>query len=76
MVITNQLAPRLINDETLLPLSKLNIVDIFWVLFLTNLLKQDPACPGAYVHRLGAKTGVVLGTLAWGQFVGGKQDGE
>lgn len=53
-----------------------NIVDIFWVLFLTNLLKQDPACPGAYVHSPGAKTGVVQRTLAWGQFVGGKQDGE
>lgn len=50
-------------------------VDIFWVLFLTNLLKQDPACPGAYVHSLGAQTGVVLGTLALVQFVGGKQDG-
>lgn len=76
VVITNQPVPQLINDETLLPHCKHNMVDTFWVLFLTNLLKQDPACPGACVHSPGAKTVVVLGTLARGQFVGGKQDGE
>ncbi len=76
VVITDQPVPPLINDETPLPHCKHNIVDIFWVLFLTNLLKQDPACPGAYVHSPGAKTDVVLGKLAWGQFVGEKQDGE
>lgn len=79
MVITDQPVPQLINDETPLPHCKHNIVDIFWVPFLTNLLKQDPACPGACLHSLGAKTGVVLGTLAcWlgASFVGGKQNGE
>lgn len=76
VVITNQPVPQLINDETLLPHCKHIMLDTFWVLFLTNLLKQDPACPGACVHSPGAKTVVVLGTLAWGQFVGGKQDGE
>lgn len=76
VVMTDQPVPQLINDETPLPHCKHNIVDIFWVLFLTNLLKQDPACPGDCVHSPGAKTAVVQETLAAGQFVGGKHDGE
>ena len=72
VVISSQPVPQLSGDGTLLPHCKHNKDDTFWVLFLTNLLKQDPACPGACAHRPRAKTVVVPGTLARGQFVGGE----
>lgn len=74
MVFGHSVQPvsQLINDETLHPHCKHNMLDTFWVLFLTNYLKQDPACPGACVPNPRGMT-VVLGTLALGHFVGGER---
>lgn len=68
----NQPVSQLINNETLHPHCKHNLLDTFWVLFLTNHLKQDPACPGACVPNPQGMTVVVLGTSASGHFVGGE----
>ena len=44
---------QFINDETTLLERKHDIVDIFWVLCSTALLKQDPACPGCQCTQPG-----------------------
>lgn len=65
-----------INDETEHPHCEHIMLDTFWVLFLTNHLKQDPACPGACVPNPQGMTVVVLGTLASGHIVGGETGGK